>query len=123
MTKSNRVTRKPLSKKGPLVADIRKGYTGRWVNLHGNKYEDALEMGYQVVPNKKKRGDAKVVDADPLASAIVKVVNRGDGLKAVLMEVPTDIYDARQADKMLEIDEIEDAFTDDMAILKKELLR
>lgn len=107
MAMSGRIKRKSINGKGPLAVEQREGYKRRIVNLHGNNLEEALELGYKVVTKEKQKAGAKAGAEDDLSSAHTFKVSKNDDLKAVLMEIPLELYNENKRAKEQDVDDIE----------------
>lgn len=81
-----------------LTAPKREGYQRRFVNDVGDRVEQFLANGWNVVTDETIQvGDERVGKSQPIGSPITKDV--GVGVTAVLMEIPQELYDARQKRK------------------------
>lgn len=93
--------------RGPLSAFApREGFVQRWVNNAYTNMDRALDRGWR--PRALDGVAPEDVDMQTFGNCITRVVSR-DGTKAILMEMPKDVYDSLQAKKMAELDEIEEA--------------
>lgn len=100
-----RAERIPLGvRKQKLLAEIREGYVGRWVNDDGDRINQALQGGYTFVA---KDGVAASDDPGSRISRIVGTKAGGGSLSAYLMEIPKEWYDADQLAKRQGIDATE----------------
>lgn len=83
-----------------------------WINDMGTRIEDALNGGYSFV-SAEEAGEVGVRDVvatnTDLGSGVSKVVERGTGRRAFLMRIPMAIYLKDQADKQVQVDEIDKA--------------
>ena len=92
-----------------MAVSNRPGFERRWVNDKGDRLNQAMEGGYNLVP----RDGAKFIEEDvinrndSLNNAISKPVNSGE-LKAYLMEIPTALYKADQKVKADDINKTEE---------------
>lgn len=103
-----RIRRKALSKSDRLsVKDQDPNYRYRVVNVDGNRVEEFIERGYEIVHT--KIGDGRVDAATPLGSQFTV----GPTLKAVVMRQRKDWYEEDQAIKQADIDEKENAMNAD----------
>lgn len=89
---------------GPLFSVAREGYTQRWVNDHYHNVDKALTRGW--VPRKKDESDTEI-DYENFSNCITRVVDR-DGRRAILMEMPKDLFEKNKAKKQLEVDSMEE---------------
>ena len=95
------------------VDDRQKGYHYRWMNTDDDRWAsrvaDAEAAGYEVVHDKRSAetqvGDASISNRRSLGSAVSKPA--GNGVRAILMRVPEEIYREAQEAKQQDIDEIE----------------
>lgn len=113
---ARRPVRKRLSRKGKLYSEARPGFTQRWANDRMGNIEELMELGYK--PRVKEK-DGSVLDKEKegtlqgggtFSNAITKRVGVDDGgreIIAVLMEIPTDLYEEMQAEKQLDVDAME----------------
>ena len=115
-TVKNRPVRKRLAQKGPLYAPGRTGYRQRWVNVVRNNVEDMLRLGYDIVVENKKDGIGlhEYEGAHSLGSAVTRIVDR-EGMKAILMETPLELFEQGRAEKAAAVDEIEEFMKPDQA--------
>lgn len=100
-----RAERVPLGvRKAKLTADIRPGYTGRWINDKDNRIQDALRGGWDFVLRDSK------ATSDDASNRIAKDVGtqaNGQRLQAYLMEIRLDWFEQDQAAKQENIDATE----------------
>lgn len=107
------------SVRGPLFSEAREGYTQRWVNDTYHNIDRALERGWRPrLPDTVSAED--IDDANMFDNCISRVVNR-DGTRAVLMEMPTDVYKALEAEKQKEVDAIEEQIVPEQGYLRKDI--
>lgn len=104
-----RVRRSPLQNKGKLgVAAKDPNYEYRFVNDVGDRVQEMMERGYEVVyKSETKVGDARVDNGSPEGS--LATISAGDGVKSILMKQRKEFYDEDQAIKQGEIDKLEQA--------------
>ena len=109
---ASRPVRKRLARKGRLYSEPRPGFVQRWANDQMGNIEELMELGYKprvkekngTVLGKEKEGSSQ--GTGTFSNAITKVVNR-DGLVAILLEIPKEIYDEMRAARAMEIAELE----------------
>ena len=86
----------------------REGYMRRIVNLKGDRVARLQRLGWSVVSDSAIQiGDAAVSEMNTEIDGAVVTVDQGTGMKACLMEIPLDIYQADQAIKAESIRETE----------------
>lgn len=98
-----------LKLKVPEIA----GYRLRWINDEPGRIHAARQGGYDFVLNDEvdgKFGDTDIdnVNAD-LGSRVSRSVSKSTGLKAYLMKIPIEYYEADQRAKQKQIDEVDQA--------------
>ena len=92
-----------------MAVSKRPGFKRRWVNDIGDRLNQAMDGGYNLVP----RDGAEFTEEDvanrndSLNNAVSKPVNSGE-IKAFLMEIPTALYTADQKVKADNINGTED---------------
>lgn len=95
-----------------LTAPERPGYKRRWINDDGKgRLQHALNGGYTFVedPNLQVGQDG---GGDKTDSRVSRIVGRGEGskpLRAFLMEISSELYQADQASKQAALDEMDRA--------------
>ena len=99
---TNRPKRVPLGLRNILTVEQRPGYVRRWINDAEDRVQRAIDGGYAPVTEPLKVGDPRS-GAD---SQVGKTVSRsvGGGMKAILMEIPEDLYREDQAEKQQRVD-------------------
>ena len=105
-----RVSRKPLSRRGPqaISGDKDPNYEYRFVNDTGSRIHNFLAAGYEFVEDDTLAvGDSRVSDASDLGSR--KRVISNDGTAAYLMRIPKEYYEEDQAAKQKELADQEQA--------------
>ena len=90
-------------RRGPLFSEQREGYTRRWVNDNYHNIDRALSKGWVPVV----ATDSEEADLETFSNCISTVVGR-DGMRAILMEMPKDVYTDNEAAKQREVDDIEE---------------
>ena len=107
--KIERPKRTPIKGRNVLtVAGKEDGFHYRFVNRIGDRVEMMKERGWEVVDKAAVRvGDRRV--ATPSAEGSVAEAHVGDGMKAIVMRIPDELYNEDQAMKQREIDDMEDA--------------
>ena len=109
---ASRPVRKRLSRKGRMYSIARPGFKQRWANDEMGNIEELMDAGYTPrvkeksgsVLDKEREGTAQ--GTGTFANAITKVVNR-DGLVAILMEIPEEIFLERKLEKQQEVNALE----------------
>lgn len=108
-----RKARVPLGvPRAKLTTPQRAGYNRRWVNDDGKgRLQAAMEGGYTHVvdPNLKVGEDGGGSATDTRVSRIVGRAEGGKPLRAFLMEIPSELYQADQASKQAALDEVDRA--------------
>lgn len=101
----NRPKRAGLRRKGPLKTKQLPGFVLRWVNQKESNVEELEDVGYTAVTQDEMyEGDLSLADGSiESGSTIQKSV--GQGIKAILMKIPEDLYNEIQEEKAREIDE------------------
>lgn len=107
----NREERIPLHRQNIIQADTRPGYVRRLVNDQDDRIERFQRAGWTPVEGEQV-GDSHAGDPSSVGSATTKSV--GGGMKAILMEIPKELYDADQADKQTKVNELEAAMDQDI---------
>lgn len=109
--RAERPKRVPLHRQNLIHAETRPGYVRRLVNDTEDRIERFKKAGWTPVEGGQV-GDPHAGDPSSLTSATVKSV--GAGVKAVLMEIPQEYYDADQADKQQRVNQLEEAMETDI---------
>lgn len=104
-----RPIRVPIGKQNRIAFEKRKGYHRHIVNdtKDGENIKSYLLAGYTFVTEKTGGGDARAGADTQIGAPVSRSV--GGGIKAFLMEIPEELYNADQAEKQREIDEKEKA--------------
>jgi hypothetical protein len=95
----------PLGTRNVLTAPKKHGFVRRFVNDKGDRVENFKAAGWNVVEENVQVGDAKVGRASSLGSLANPHV--GGGQRAVLMELPEEIYNEDRAASQAEITKVE----------------
>ena len=106
----NRPARVPLSKRRLLEAKPREGFTRRFVNEELGAIDAYLAAGWTPVSGDEDNSVERIQNGSQLASVVRRVVNRDANARtqtAVLMEIPTDLYEEDQAAKQADINKSE----------------
>lgn len=103
--------RVPLHRQNIIHADTRPGYVRRLVNDTDDRIERFQKAGWCPVEG-EQIGDEHAGDPSSLGSVSVKSV--GSGMKAILMEIPEEYYNADQADKQSKVNMLEEAMEQDI---------
>lgn len=109
--KSERAERIPLHRQNIIKSKDRPGYVRRLVNDTDDRIERFKLAGWTPVEDEAV-GDPHAGDASSIGSVVTKSV--GQGMQAVLMEIPTDIYRQDQKDKQKRVDALEEAMENDI---------
>ena len=108
---TNRPERVPVHKHSPLKAQSREGFVRRLVQDTPGRIKMFLAAGWtHVVDESQDISDKIAGTASQQGSNVVKVTNkdpRADSHHAYLLEIPEDLYNQDQADKMAQIDKKE----------------
>lgn len=110
-SRSERPERTPLHRQNIIKADVREGYVRRLVNDTDDRIERFKLAGWTPVEGGKV-GDAHAGDPSSVGSLTTKSV--GGGVKAVLMEIPTEYYNQDQKEKSAKVDALEEAMEQDI---------
>lgn len=105
--KSSKPSRKriPLGTRNILTAPKKPGFVRRFVNDKGDRIENFKAAGWTTVDEKTQVGDSKIGRADSMGSSVNPHV--GGGQRAVLMELPEEIYKEDRAASQAQITKIE----------------
>ena len=104
---TGRRARVPLGDPRPkMAAPKRAGYHRRWVNDAGDRLRAAEEAGYQFVEDEIEVDEA---GRGTRRSMTVGTKEDGSPLRAFLMEIRNEFYEADQAVKQAKIDEVDAA--------------
>ena len=94
-----------LGTRNILSAPQRPGFVRRFVNDTGDRVQMFKEAGWNTVDDVNQVGDPKLGKPSLIGSGANPHV--GGGQRAVLMELPEDIYSADRAESQAEITKIE----------------
>lgn len=97
--------RVPLGTRNILTAPRKSGFVRRFVNDKGDRIENFKAAGWNAVDDNVQVGDPKVGRASSMGSLVNPSVGGGD--RAVLMEIPEEIYNEDRAASQAEITKIE----------------
>jgi hypothetical protein len=92
-----------------LLATIRPGYVGRWVNDEGGRLAQAEAAGYSFVAPDTKTATGSNADPGTRISRIVGSQENGQPLRAYLMEQTEENYAEDQKAKQSQIDAFDEA--------------
>ena len=94
-----------LGTRNILSAPKKAGFVRRFVNDTGDRIQMFKDAGWNVVDDVNKVGDPKLGKPTSIGSSANPHV--GGGQRAVLMELPEEIYSADRAESQAEITKIE----------------
>ena len=97
--------RVPLGTRNVLTAPKNPGFVRRFVNDRGDRIESFKAAGWNAVDEDVQVGDPKVGRASSLGSLVNPSVGGGD--RAVLMEIPEDLYNEDRAASQASITKVE----------------
>ena len=97
--------RVPLGTRNILTAPKNPGFVRRFVNDRGDRVESFKAAGWNAVDGDVQVGDPKVGRASSLGSLVNPSVGGGD--RAVLMEIPEDLYNEDRAASQASITKVE----------------
>jgi len=114
---SARTKRTPVNGRNILtVTGKEPGYVYRVVNMTGDRVQQFLDAGYEVVgANDVRVGDRRVDAATPEGSMAQVVVNKNEGQKAVVMRIKEDWYKEDQELKAAEVKRLEQSITENLS--------
>lgn len=95
----------PLGTRNVLTAPKKPGFVRRFVNDQGDRIENFKAAGWNVVDEQLQVGDAKSGQVGSLGKLTNPHV--GGGQRAVLMELPEDLYNEDRAAAQAEITKVE----------------
>lgn len=95
----------PLGTRNVLTAPQKVGFVRRFVNDKGDRIENFKAAGWNVVDDKVQVGDAKAGQVSSLGNLTNPHV--GGGQRAVLMELPEDLYNEDRAVAQANITKVE----------------
>ena len=106
---SGRVQRTPVGTRNILtVAGKEPGYAYRIINDSGDRVQEFLDAGYELVKeNSVKVGDKRVNKSS--AEGSVSQISVGQGQKAYVVRIKQEWYDEDQAAKQQKVNELEAA--------------
>lgn len=97
--------RVPLGARNILTAPKNPGFVRRFVNDRGDRIESFKAAGWNTVDEDVQVGDPKVGRASSLGSLVNPSVGGGD--RAILMEIPEDLYNEDRAASQAAITKVE----------------
>lgn len=95
----------PLGTRNILTAPKKAGFVRRFVNDKGDRLQSFKDAGWKAVDGDVQVGDPKVGRATSIGSGVNPHV--GGGERAVLMEIPEEIYNEDYAASQAEITKVE----------------
>jgi hypothetical protein len=95
----------PLGSRNILTAPQKVGFVRRFVNDTGDRIQMFKDAGWNAVDDGSPVGDAKIGRPSNIGSAANPHV--GGGQRAVLMEIPEEIYEADRAESQAKISAVE----------------
>lgn len=112
--KVDRPKRIPVHKSKGIDAAVKPGFKRRWVTDSPGRVDMFIAAGWvPVVGSENNTSDKRAQTESQMGSVVKKVVNRdihAGASTAVLMEIPEELFRADQAEKMREIDAIEESY-------------
>lgn len=104
-----RVRRTPIGQRNVLtVAGKEPGYEYRFVNDAGDRVQEFLDNGWEVVQSSNVSiGDKRL--GNPTSEGSAAVASVGQGMKAVVMRIKDEYYQEDQAAKQAYVQKTEDA--------------
>jgi hypothetical protein len=114
---STRTKRTPVNGRNILtVSGKEPGYVYRVVNDQGDRIQQFLDAGYEIVAAKDVRvGDRRVDTATPEGSNAQVVVDKSNGQKAVVLRVKEEWYKEDQAAKQTFVNDQESTITKNLS--------
>ena len=97
--------RVPLGTRNILTAPKKSGFVRRFVNDKGDRVENFKAAGWDAVDEDMQVGDPKIGKASTMGSLVNPHV--GGGQRAVLMEIPEDLYNEDRAVSQAKITRVE----------------
>jgi hypothetical protein len=108
LNEEKRPARTRLRRQKLLVSKDRPGFVRRFVNETYGRVEMLEEDGWTVVEGQGEDiSDSRIQVNKNRKNVVRRIVNRGDRAKihtAILMEIPEELYNEMQAEKMADID-------------------
>ena len=95
----------PLGSRNILTAPKKVGFVRRFVNDTGDRIQMFKDAGWNTVDDGSPVGDSKIGRPTNIGSATNPSV--GNNQRAVLMEIPEEIYEADRAESQAKISEVE----------------
>lgn len=96
----------PLGTRNVLTAPKKVGFERRFINDNGDRVQNFKDAGWSVVSNEVDQvGDAKAGKASLMGSMANPSV--GQGMRAVLVEIPEELYQADRAESQRQITRVE----------------
>lgn len=95
----------PLGSRNVLTAPKKPGFVRRFVNDKGDRIQSFKDAGWLTVDDVTKTGDDKAGRVTSMGSGANPHV--GGGQRAVLMEIPEEIYKEDRADSQAKITQVE----------------
>ncbi len=95
----------PLGTRNILTAPKKSGFVRRFVNDKGDRVESFKDAGWKAVDEDVQVGDPKIGKVSSMGSLVNPHV--GGGQRAVLMEIPEDLYKKDRAASQASITKIE----------------
>lgn len=94
----------PLGTRNILTAPKKAGFVRRFVNDKGDRIENFKDAGWSAVDKDTQIGDPKTGRARPMGSSANPDVG---GMRAVLMEIPEDLYNEDREASQAKITKVE----------------
>ena len=109
IARRNRRSKSPIDGRRNIltVKGLAPGMSGRWVDNTPERVDQLLEQGYDFVRENVQVGDTSIDSGAKMGATVTKRV--GGGKEAILMQIPTEWYDADHAEKQKIVDKRETA--------------
>ena len=112
---SARVRRQPVGTRERIRIRVPQedGYVYRLANKAndgGDRVENLLDLGYEIVPEVKRENDRRVDDASPLSAA--SGINLGNGDRGVMMRIKREYWEEDQLAKHAKQESLEQTMKD-----------
>lgn len=95
----------PLGSRNVLMAPKKAGFVRRFVNDTGDRIQAFKDAGWNTVDDGSTSGDVKI--GRPTSVGSLTNPHVGSGQRAILMEIPEEIYEEDRAKSQAKITEVE----------------